>query len=93
MWNFTVRAVMKPDITGIDALSAKSMDLTEQRPIKDLKAEDFFLDSYPDLKELLQNRYDAYLIEALHMVIHELDVTYAEFKEMTESDFDSYVEE
>ena len=43
MWNFTVRAVMKADITGIDALSAKNMDLTEQRPIKYLKAEDFFL--------------------------------------------------
>ena len=43
MWNFTVRAVMKADITAIDALSAKNMDLTEQRPIKDLKAEDFFL--------------------------------------------------
>ncbi|CAB3988924.1 Hypothetical predicted protein [Paramuricea clavata] len=64
MWNFTVRAVMKPDITGIDGMSAKSMDLTEQRPIKDLKAEDFFL-----------------------------DVTFPEFKEMTESNFDSYVEE
>jgi hypothetical protein len=51
------------------------------------------VDSFPDLKELLQNRYDAYLIEALHMVIHELDVTYVEFKEITESDFDSYVEE
>jgi hypothetical protein len=43
MWNFTVRAVIEPDIAGIDALSAKNVDLTEQRPIKDLKAEDFFL--------------------------------------------------
>ena len=54
----------------------------------------FSIDSHPDLKELLQNRYDAYLIEALHLVIHELDSTYAEFKEMsTESDFDKYVKD
>ena len=59
MWNFTVRAVMKADITGIDALSAKNMDLTEQRPIKDLKAEDFFLGkqllSRSDLKRTMDH--------------------------------------
>ena len=52
------------------------------------------IDSYPDLKQLLQNRYDAYLIEALDLVINELDVTYTEFKKMSaESDLDNYVKD
>lgn len=43
MWNFTVRAVLKPDVSGITGLSTKEIDVTPQRPLKDLKADDFYL--------------------------------------------------
>ena len=43
MWNFTVRAVLIPDTSGIDGLQTSKIDKTPQRALKELKADDFFL--------------------------------------------------
>jgi hypothetical protein len=43
MWNFTVRAVLKPDISAISSLQTGNVDKTPQRALKELEAEDFFL--------------------------------------------------
>ncbi|CAB4007800.1 Hypothetical predicted protein, partial [Paramuricea clavata] len=91
MWNFTVRAVMKPDVSGIDNISTMNIDLTPQRPLKDLKAVDFLLSSYPDLQKLLQQRYDSFLIEAIDMVINVLNFDSDCIEHMSEKDFDDYI--
>jgi hypothetical protein len=51
------------------------------------------LESYAELHGLLMERYDTYLLEALNMVLNELNVPYGELKKMTEKELDAYVKD
>ena len=50
-----------------------------------------FADSHWDLNELLTERMNIYLLQALNMVLNELNVSYGELKKTTEKELDAFI--
>ena len=92
MWNFTVQAMMIPNIDGLEhILCDKEACLSSQSSAIEMESEDIFLEKHPEKVDLFSAAVDRYLSELLHVALNMVALTTEELKEMKESQLNSHL--
>lgn len=76
MWNFTVRCVIKPDLSKLDHLDLADQRVTcdSQKPIREVNVEDVLLDSHTNKihKDKIQSAKQEYIMQAMDIAYNIL---------------------
>jgi hypothetical protein len=87
MWNFTVRELLNPDITGIeDLFSNKETLLESQEKVLDWNADNVQLERYDELSSIWKEYKKKYILSLLHDALNIIPSYAKPLHVMSESD-------
>lgn len=92
MWNFTVQAVLVPDITDLEEIfHDDSACLSPQKSILEMDPNEIFIEADQEKRELFEQVTDMFLLELLDTALNKIPESSRKLKNMTESQVNAYL--